>query len=195
MPLQVGITGGIGSGKSLCSHILNRLGIPWYSSDLRGKHLLDNDPIVNEQVAKLFPSSVFNGRIDKKQLAALIFSSSEKRVALEGIVHPAVGADYARWLLQHKDEAVVLKEAALLIQSGSYKQLDELIVVTAPEELRVKRVVDRDKATLSDIRARIASQLSQNKMIVYATTIVVNDGESPLLPQLLHLMLRWNLQL
>jgi dephospho-CoA kinase len=143
---SVGITGGIGSGKSLICKIFLALGVPVYSSDERAKWLLSHDILLKEQVVQQFGKEAYDqgGRINRSYLAKAIFNDEEKRLQLNALVHPRVGEDFQAWRSAHSDSPYVLKEAALLFETDSYKQLDKIINISAPEELRIRRVLLRD---------------------------------------------------
>ncbi len=143
---SVGITGGIGSGKSLICKIFSVLGIPIYEADMRAKWLLSHDIILKKQVIRQFGKEAYkqDGGLDRALLAKLIFEHEEKRLQLNALVHPRVGEDFQEWAAAHRDSPYVLKEAALLFETNSYKQLDKVINVKAPKELRISRVLLRD---------------------------------------------------
>ncbi|MEQ8424332.1 MAG: dephospho-CoA kinase, partial [Cyclobacteriaceae bacterium] len=144
-PIQVGITGGIGSGKSLVCRIFGSLGIPLYDADSRAKILMTTDRILVDQIKKEFGNLSFNedGKLNKEHLRKA-FNDPQEIKKLNKLVHPCVGRDYANWVSQQSESKYVIKEAALLIESGSAKELNHLVVVFAPKELRVQRVLKRD---------------------------------------------------
>ena len=188
-PLQVGITGGIGSGKSLVSHIFKLLGVPIYDADSRAKSIMTTDGILVSQIKKEFGVLSFraDGTLNREYLAEHVFSDPEKLKQLNKLVHPRVGEDYNRWV---KDQVslYVLKEAALLFEAKSNTALDKIIVVSAPEELRIKRVLQRDKhRTVQQIKDIIGSQLKEEEKLELADHIIVNDESKPVIPQVLAL--------
>lgn len=188
--LEVGITGGIGSGKTTVCKVFEELGIPVYYADDRAKRLLEHDPHVVEQVQQLFGREIYDsrGKVDRKTIAARVFNDKELLTKLNAIVHPAVQEDYHRWVLAHRQKApYVLKEAALLVEAGTYKQLDALICVTAPKELRIERIIQRDQATRDAVLARMQNQLPQPDKVKLSDYVIKNDGRHPLLPQVLNL--------
>ena len=188
-PKQVGVTGGIGSGKSLVCRIFNALGAPVYDSDSRAKILMTTDGILINQIRKEFGTLSFNadGSLNRKFIGEQVFQDDEKREVLDRLVHPRVAADYSEWL-NIQSFAYVVKEAALLIETGSYKALDSTIVVTAPDELRIRRVLERDshrtKQMVIDI---INAQMPQDEKAAKADFVIVNDGKVAVLPQVLAL--------
>lgn len=186
--IKVGITGGIGSGKSTVCKIFETMGIPVYYADDRAKTIMTANKEVKQKIINLFgPNAYFrNGRLNRSLLSQTIFNKPEMREALNNIVHPAVLADGRTWQA-NQTSAITLKEAALLIQSGSYKELDYLILVTCPEEIRIRRVMKRSRMTKEDVVSRIKSQLSEEEMKTYADWIIVNDGSQSLIQQALEL--------
>jgi dephospho-CoA kinase len=188
-PLQIGITGGIGSGKSLVSRIFNLLGIPVYDADSRAKSIMTTDGILVSQIKKEFGVLSYNGdgSLNREYLAEHVFSDPEKLKLLNSLVHPRVREDFNRWL-KEQNSAYVLKEAALLFEAGSNAVLDKTIVVSAPEELRINRVLLRDKhRTAQQVRDIIRNQLKEEEKLKLADYIIVNDEGRPLIPQVLEL--------
>jgi dephospho-CoA kinase len=188
-PIQVGVTGGIGSGKSLVCQIFKTLGAPVYDSDSRAKMLMTTDGILISAIQKEFGSLSFfpDGTLNRKFLADQVFQDEEKRMKLDQLVHPRVAEDYSKWV-NIQSFAYIVKEAALLIETGSYKTLDKTIVVTAPDELRIKRVLGRDAhRTEQMVRDIINSQMPQQEKANRADFVVVNDELTAVLPQVLTL--------
>lgn len=187
--LQVGVTGGIGSGKSLVCRMFSTLGAPVYDSDSRAKVLMTTDGILIEQIKTEFGYLSYNadGTLNRKFLGEQVFQNERKRQALNQLVHPRVAADYGKWV-NAQSFAYTVKEAALLIETGSYKELDKTIVVTAPDELRIRRVLERDaERTEQMVRDIINSQMPQQEKAARADYVIINDGNQPLLPQVLTL--------
>ncbi len=183
-PKILGITGGIGSGKSYVCNILEHIGIPVYNSDVRAREITHNNPEVLQAIRQEFGDGVFAGdALDRKQLASEVFGAPNKLAALNAIIHPAVGADFKQWHAQ-QTHPWVIKEAAILFETGIYQSCDATLLVTAPEALRVERVVARDSVTEEEVRARMANQWSDAKKQTLANYVVQNDGVQPLLPQL-----------
>ncbi len=187
--LKIGITGGIGSGKSTVCHIFELIGIPVYYADDRAKFLMQHDVALKTALKKHFGEGLYgdNGQLDRPYLSKLVFGDKEKVALLNSLVHPIVAADSESWLHAQEHLPYALKEAALLFESGSYRQLDAIISVTAPLELRIKRVIKRDNTTREAVQARIAHQWPQEKKDALADYLVVNDGEHLLIPQILHI--------
>lgn len=188
MGLKVGITGGIGSGKSFVANIFKVMGIPFYDADREAKLLMNEHPAIQEGLIAAFGPQVYtaDGSLDRKWLAEQVFGDGDKLNVLNGIVHPIVIKHGEEWALRQASP-YSLKEAALLIESGSYLSLDCLILVSAPEELRIERVMLRDQISREAVIARIKKQMPEEEKKKYADFIVLNDGISPLLPQILNI--------
>ncbi len=187
-PLKIGITGGIGSGKSIVCEIFRVLNIPVYDADMRARTLMTEDEVTVAAIKNIFgPEAYTKDRaLNRTYLAKEVFNDREKLNKLNSIVHPAVEKDFEKWYDSHETSPYVIKEAALLVESGSYKQLDMLITVTAPEEIRVARVMRRDPhRTEEDIRKIIASQLDENTKIARSQFVVINDDKTLVIPQVL----------
>lgn len=181
----VGVTGGIGSGKSTVCRIFSVLGIPVFSSDGEGRRLLECDPAVREALLGAFGTAVLvNGHTDRKALATLVFDDPEALARLNAIIHPAVRSAFAAWAAGQQ-APYVINEAAILVETGTYKQLDHLITVEAPEQQRIYRVVLRDGTTEQAVAARMRNQATDEERTHAADSILVNDGNSLLIPQVL----------
>ena len=186
-PLEIGITGGIGSGKSIICSIFNRLGIPSYNADSRAKWLTDNDPEVRKAISLEFGDQAYDpgGKLDRKLMAQWVFNQSDKIKTLNQIIHPVVGQDYRNWVSNQKS-AYVLKEAALIFESGSNQQLTAVITVFAPPDLRIKRVLKRDPNRNRDqVEKIISKQWTEENRQEQADYVIYNDGESLVIPQVL----------
>lgn len=188
-PLQIGITGGIGSGKSLVCRIFNVLGVPVYDADSRAKTLMTTDGILVSQITKEFGTLSFreDGSVNRKYLAAHVFNNETKLKKLNSLVHPRVAEDFAHWVLQQSNPYSI-KEAALLFETGSYQALDKVLVVSAPEELRINRVLQRDAhRSAQQVKAIIRNQLKEEEKLKRADHIIINDECQLLIPQVLKL--------
>jgi dephospho-CoA kinase len=191
-PLRVGITGGIGSGKTTICHLFESLGIPVYYADDRAKWLLGHDPELIQAVKDLLGEEAYvDGQYNRAYVASVVFNNPELLARLNAISHPAVESDSRKWHESFTNVPYTLKEAALMVESGSHKYLDYLIVVTAPEALRIERVVRRDGVDAASVRSRIARQLAEDEKIALADWVIVNDGQQTLIPQVwkIHQML------
>lgn len=189
-PLKIGITGGIGSGKSTVSQLFEKLKVPVYYSDDRAKWLMNNDRKIINKVNELFsPMAYINGELNRPHISAMAFSDKSLITKLNRIVHPAVFADFDKWVKAQKTP-YILKEAALLFESGSYLTLDAMIVVDAPLETRIERVMKRDAVSREAVLKRIANQLPDEVRNNAADFMISNNGD-PLLPQVLLLHHLW----
>ncbi len=188
-PLQIGITGGIGSGKSFVCNIFKHLGVPVYDADSRAKHLMNTDADLKQKLINTFGPETYNASgLNRSYLAYQVFNDSDKVKTLNAMVHPAVGKDYAAWVSQQNQTQYVLKEAALMFESGSAKLLDKVIYVHAPVALRISRVMVRDpQRTEESIKAIMSKQLSAGELKAKADFIIENDEKQMLLPQIMAL--------
>jgi dephospho-CoA kinase len=189
-PLQVGITGSIGSGKSLICKIFAALGTPVYDADSHAKALMTTDGILISGIKKEFGDLSYHGdgSLNRVYLAQHVFNDENKLQRLNNLVHPRVGVDYDHWVSQHLAFRYVLKEAALLFEAGSFKKLDTIIVVHAPLEMRIKRVAKRDAhRTVEQIQAIVEKQMPDDEKMKRADHIIVNDESALLIPQVLKL--------
>ena len=189
-PFQVGITGSIGSGKSLVCKIFQKLGAPVYDADSHAKELMTTDGILVSGIKKEFGDLSYHGdgSLNRIYLAEHVFHNEEKLQRLNQLVHPRVAVDYANWVEQHRHFSYVLKEAALLFEAGSYKLLDRIVVVHTPVDIRIKRVLKRDpQRTVEQIQAIVEKQMPDDEKLKRADDIVVNDESALLIPQVLKL--------
>ena len=170
----IGLTGGIGSGKTAVANYMQALGIPVYISDVEAKKVMEFPEII-QQISTAFGEEVLdNAVLNRDKLASIVFASPEKLKLLNGIVHPAVKKHFDSWLENHKKFPIVVKEAAILFESGSYKDCDKIITVTAPLETRIDRVLRRDKTTKEKILQRINNQLSDEERIARSHYVISN---------------------
>ncbi len=183
--MKVGITGGIGAGKTTVCRIFESLGIPVYYADERAKWLMVNDLRLVSSIKDLFGDKAYlpDGSLDRGLISSIVFSKKEKLDALNAAVHPAVFRDWEAWENEQKGAAYTLREAALLVETGTHRFLDKLIVVTAPLELRIARVMERDGVSRGAVEARIARQLPEEEKVRLADFVVKNDGEESLVQQ------------
>ena len=187
-PLEIGITGGIGSGKSLVCRIFQTLGASVYDADSHAKELMTTDGILMSGIKKEFGDLSYhpNGALNREYLAGYVFNDQRKLDVLNSLVHPRVRVDYEKWVRSQAGKHYVLKEAALLFEAGSDKTLDEVIVVYAPEDLRVRRVLKRDRhRSAGQIRDIISRQMPDEEKRRLADYVIVNDETQLLIPQVL----------
>ena len=177
--MVVGLTGGIGSGKSTIAKAFAALGIAVFNSDEQAKALIATDAQVKERIIAAFGEEAYhNGEYNRTYIAQIVFNNSEKLAILNGIVHPALAEYFKQWA-KEQTSPYVLKEAAILFESGSYKDCDYIITVTAPEEVRIARVMARDHCTEAQVRARMAQQWSDAQRIALSNAVIENiDLES-----------------
>jgi dephospho-CoA kinase len=170
----IGLTGGIGSGKTTIANHFKAAGIPIYIADDEARLLMQSSEIIQE-IKNTFGQIVFdNAILNRQKLAEIVFNNSEKLKQLNSIIHPAVKKHFANWVLNFKKEPFVIYEAAILFESGSYKNCDKIITVTAPIELRIERVVKRDKTTPEQVLSRINAQWNDEQRISKSDFVIEN---------------------
>ena len=187
-PINIGITGGIGAGKSTVCKLFNMLGIPVYNADDQAKALMTRDQNIITAIKKNFGNEAYlpDGQLNRTYLGKSLFKVDKQLKIINEIVHPAVAEDFEKWRNGHEDKPYLVKEAALLIESGSYKLLDYLITVTSPLNTRIERVLSRDvHRTKEHIREIISKQLSDEERIAKSDFIITNDKQTLLIPQVL----------
>lgn len=184
-PLIVGVTGGIGSGKTTVCKVFETLGARTYYADDRAKWLMENDADLIKSIKKLFGDDAYeSGKLDRKHIARKAFQNDSLLKQLNELVHPAVGRDLKKWVSENQDVNMLLKEAALLFETGSYKSLDKNILVTAPEEIRIDRVAARDSHRMKkDIKDIIAKQMKDEEKRPLADFVIENDGNQSVIKQ------------
>jgi dephospho-CoA kinase len=187
--LKIGITGGIGSGKTLVSRIFSVLGIPVYDADSRAKWISNFHPEVKKDLIAIFGNEAYvDNKFNSRHIVSQIINDKTKTEKLNSIIHPRVGEDFLNWTIQQQNAPYVLKEAALMYESDSYKSLDKIIVVTAPLELRIKRILIRDpQRTEAEIRSIMGKQLSEEEKIKRADFLIYNDDQQMVIPQVVEL--------
>ena len=186
--LIVGITGGIGSGKTTVCGIFAALGVPIYYADARAKEVMVTDQQLMIDITRNFGDAAYqNGVLNRQFLAEQVFSNKDKLAVLNGLVHPAVGRDFMNWLLSHQQFPYVVKEAAILFESGAYKAVNTTVLVTAPEDVRLQRVMQRDGVAEAEVRKRMTNQWPEERKVELANHTIINDGKHLLIPQVLAL--------
>ncbi|MEZ4722792.1 MAG: dephospho-CoA kinase [Flavobacteriales bacterium] len=185
----VGLTGGIGSGKSTVARVFETLGVPVFRADDFGRLVLESDQRVVDQVKALFGPDIYvEGSPDRAQIASLVFSDKSRLEALNKIIHPAVARAFEEW---HEKQAThacyCIREAAILFESGSYKDCDQIICVSAPGKVRIERVMERDKVSEEQVKARMANQMTQEEKESKSNFIILNDGASAIIPQVIQI--------
>lgn len=170
----IGLTGGIGSGKTTIANHFIAAGIPVYIADDQAKEIMKSAEII-EQIQSCFGNTIFeNGVLDRRKLATIVFNNSDKLKLLNSIIHPAVKKHFDNWVVKHKDYPFVIYEAAILFESGNYKNCDKIITVTAPLETRIQRVIQRDKTTRENVLKRINMQWNDNQRIAQSDFVIEN---------------------
>lgn len=187
--LKVGITGGIGSGKTTVCKIFETLGIPVYYADDRAKALMVENKDLIVRIKHIFGDNAYTpeGELNRSYISQVAFTNPEKLKELNAAVHPAVLEDGIIWHESQKDTPYTLKEAALLFESGSYIALDKIITVTAPEDVRIERVMKRNNLSREEVEARIAKQMPESEKVQRSDFVINNDGEHALIPQVLEI--------
>jgi len=188
--IKIGITGGIGSGKTTVCRIFEKLGIPVFYADTVAKEIMITDPVLREGIVKAFGKDSYDlsGKLNNKYIAQIVFNDKQELDKLNGLVHPAVFRAFDSW-----EETIsanvpyTLKEAALLFESGSYKMCDKNILVTAPAEVKIQRVIARDGATRAQVEARMDKQLSDDEKKKMADFLITNDESQSVILQVLEL--------
>lgn len=189
MKIRMGITGGIGSGKSVVSHLLEVLGVPVYISDTETRALMVEDEQIRSGLVALLGEEVYvSGGLNKPLLAAYIFSDPAHAAMVNALVHPRVKEDFRRWARTLPDKQVVGIESAILLEAGFRDEVDVVVMVYAPEEVRIARAMRRDEASWEAVVQRIRSQMDDDEKRAKADVVIVNDGVTPVLPQVMHLV-------
>lgn len=185
--IKVGLTGGIGSGKSTVAKVFEVLGIPVYYADDAAKKLMHEDEELKKKIQLQFGKEVYsNGQLNRKYLAEIVFTSPEKLAQLNALVHPATLQDAERWM-QHQTTPYAIKEAALIFESGAHEYLDYVIGVTAPAPLRIQRTMQRDGITREEVIARMDKQMDETIKMKLCDFVLLNNEQEMLLPQVLDL--------
>lgn len=186
--LKIGLTGGIGSGKSTVAKVFLQLGVPVFFADDESKLLLLQDNVIKKIVA-VFGESVLNeNKIDKAKLAKIVFADKEKLKLLNNILHPLVAERYANWIIENKTKPFTIKEAAILFESGSYLDCDKVICVSADINIRIERVVGRDKVSKESVLARINNQWTEEQRIAKSDYVIYNNVNDLIVPQVLKII-------
>jgi len=185
--LKIGLTGGIGSGKSTVARIFEQLGVPVYYADTEAKRIMTEDPVLMSELVHNFGPEVYvDGQLNRAYLGSIVFKDKQKLELLNALVHPATIRDSNRWMEEQRSPYAI-KEAALIFESGSQDQLDYVIGVTAPEALRLQRVMKRDNITREAVKERMKNQLSESIKMRLCQFVITNDEQQLVIPQVLQL--------
>lgn len=172
----IGLTGGIGSGKTTIANHFKAAGIPVYIADDEARKIMQADEII-EEIKNTFGIGIFeNGILNRQKLAQIVFGDAEKLKLLNAIIHPAVKKHFHDWILDHKNSPYIIYEAAILFESGSYKDCDKIITVIAPMESRIQRVIQRDNTTREQVLNRINAQWNDDQRIAKSDFVIENDS-------------------
>ena len=186
--LKIGVTGGIGSGKSLVCRIFSLLGAPVYAADERAKKLVHSNPLLKKNIIEEFGNEAYQGgEYNRKYIASVVFKDRRRLEKLNQLIHPAVAVDFQQWSSNQQDVAYVIKEAAIIFESGGDRQLDGVLAVDAPEDIRIRRVSERDGLEVNEIKKRIRSQWPADKIRALADWSVDNDNKKLILPAILEI--------
>lgn len=186
MAIKIGITGGIGSGKSVVSRLLEVMGIPVYLSDVEAKRITHVDGLIRQGLTALVGEDVFQyGELNRPMLAAYMFGYPDRVKEVNNIIHPRVKEDFRQWVAHYGSDEWIGMESAILIESGFQEEVDFVVLVYAPLEVRIERVLKRDSSSRELILKRVEAQMSDELKRNQADHIIVNDGETPLIPQVL----------
>lgn len=186
--IKVGLTGNIGSGKTIVCKVFETMGVPVFYADMVARALLEEYGIAST-IAHKFGNSVLtsDGKVSRVALASVVFNDEESLKQLNQIIHPLVREKFDQWASAHRNFPYIIQEAAILVETGLYKNFDKLIVVSAPQSLRIQRVIERDNVLESDVLARGSNQYPQELLEEKADFIIVNDGNLAVLPQVLEI--------
>jgi dephospho-CoA kinase len=185
--LRIGLTGGIGSGKSTIAKIFEVLGIPVYYADAASRRLMNEDPeLVKEIIRHFGDKSYIDGKLNRTYIASIVFNDAEKLALLNAITHPATIKDANQWIGK-QTAPYIIKEAALIFESGSAEHLDSVIGVYAPAPLRIKRTMDRDQVTQEEVKKRMERQINEELKMKLCDHIIVNDEQQLVVPQVMAL--------
>ena len=188
--LKIGVTGGIGSGKSIVCQCFKLMGVPVYDSDSRAKWVMHHDPELREQLISTFGPDTFDAQqnLNRPYLSQKVFHNATELARLNALVHPQVRKDFHTWLKANQQAAYVLKEAALMFESNAYTQVDHVLTVSAPSALRLARTLQRDShRTPSEVEAIMAKQLPEEERVRRAQFVLYNDDAQLVLPQVVKL--------
>ena len=181
---KIGITGGIGSGKSVVCELFRLHGIPVFDADIEAKKLNDTLPTIREKLTQLFGNDLYeNNRLNRQKLASLIFSDTSALQKVNAIIHPEVAACFKQWAEKQQNAPFVVIETAILFESGFDRLVDKTVTVSAPLDVRIERIIKRDGATRAQIEARMSQQMPEEKKVRLSDFVVVNDGYVSLIEQ------------
>lgn len=189
MALIIGVTGGIGSGKSTVCAIFKMLRVPVFEADKVAKQLLDSHPKVKEGLIHQFGANIYteNGKVDRKKLAEIIFNDELQLKKMNQLVHPVVREEFEKWVQENREQPYVIHEAAILFESGFYKMMDYTILISAPREKRIKWVMERDGVSRQQVEERMKNQLPEQEKQKLASIVLMNDNHNLLIPKIVEI--------
>ncbi len=187
--LKIGITGGIGTGKTMVCRVFEVLKVPVFYADAEAKAAMQNDPDLIEGLKKAFGKKTYSavGKLNRSYLASIVFNNDEALKQLNALVHPTVFKAFDTWVLRQEKAFYVVKEAALLFESNSYKDCNYSILISSPPELRIPRIMNRDKITEKQVLARINKQMPEDEKAKMADFVILNNEKDLIIPQVLRL--------
>ncbi len=186
--IRVGITGGIGSGKSLICQVYSNLGVPVYYADIEARLLMDYDPEIQQELKTILGAACFSqGMLNHNKMASAIFSNKSLLNRVNNLIHPRVAAHFSSWCERHAGFPYVIQESAILFESNAYRNFDKIITVTAPEEIRIQRVLTRANMTKEKAASIMRNQLPESEKMSRSHHVIVNDGTELVIPQVLKL--------
>ncbi len=186
--IKVGITGGIGSGKTIVCEIFIRLGISLYNADNKAKWLMNNNENIKQQLTERWGNQLYkNNQLDRSFLAGIIFADKKAIEYVNAIVHPAVNNDFKKWSILHSREVYVIEESALLFESNACSDMDVMVTVYSPENIRIERVIKRDNISRAQVINRMNNQLSDQEKVKRSEFVIYNNEKQSLLEQVLNL--------
>lgn len=184
--IKVGITGGIGSGKSTVCKIFESLGIPVYYADQQARSLSDHHPEIIKGVKHLFGDDIYtDDQLNRKKVGELVFVNKKLLNSLNQIIHPVVAQHFENWLKINAKAPYIMKEAAILFESGAYKQVNKIITVSSPKELRLKRVMERDRLSMEEVERRMLNQMDEEEKIKKSDFVINNNDIDLVVTQVL----------
>jgi dephospho-CoA kinase len=187
--LIVGITGGIGSGKTTVCNVFHALGYPIYNADIEARNLTNSHPNIVKGLISIFGNNIYvDGILDRARVSSQVFNNTELLSKLNGVIHPVVANHFQEWITKHSNSPLVFKEAAILFESGANKKVDKVIAVIAPKNIRIQRVCNRDGVKEESVIQRISNQMAEKEMIALSDFVINNDEKELLLPQILKIV-------
>lgn len=186
--LRIGITGGIGSGKSLVCNVFEKLGAPVYYADREARRLMNTDVDLVEAIKELLGNDAYQeSELNRPEVGKRVFGNADLLKQLNQLVHPVVGNDFQAWCTTRENVPYVVEEAAILFESGAMSHLDMSVLIYAPAELRIRRVMERDRITRPEVEQRMRSQMDEEEKMRLADRVILNDEKSLLLPRIVEL--------